>query len=273
MTTASKRVIRKTGDKPAKTAANASRRVPTDAGSQAAAGATTSTETRLETPAAARTAALKPIDRRAAGSGTASGAPRPPEFKPPGQRIGYTRVSSLDQNEARQLDGIQGLDRIFHDHASGKDTDRPELRKLLTHLRDGDHLLVHSLDRLARSLADLQKIVETLTSTGVTVEFVKEHLVFEPPRATGEPHRTAYSMLMLQMLGAVSQFERALIRDRQREGIALAKIRGVYKGRKPSLDQGAIAKLKSLNAMGMKKSDIAATLNVSRATVYSYLST
>ena len=188
----------------------------------------------------------------------------------PGQRIGYIRVSSADQNDARQLEG-EVLHKKFVDKASGKDTNRPQLQAMLSHLRDGDHLVVHSMDRLARSLRDLQLVVESLTERGVTVEFLKENLVFERPVEGGNNHATAYSKLLLQMLGAVGEFERALIKERQREGIAIAKSKGVYKGRKPSLDAAAIVTLKEMAAQGVPKVDIAQTLGISRASVYEYL--
>lgn len=180
-----------------------------------------------------------------------------------GQRIGYVRVSSVDQNDARQLDGMT-LDRTFTDKASGKDTDRPQLKALREFIREGDHLYVHSMDRLSRSLKDLQAVVEELTGRGVAVTFVKESMTFtgnDDPMAT----------LMLQLLGAVGQFERALIKERQREGIAIAKAEGVYKGRKPALDAEAAASLRDMVARGIPKTDIAASLGISRASVYEYL--
>ncbi|WP_079590920.1 recombinase family protein, partial [Mycobacteroides abscessus] len=138
-------------------------------------------------------------------------------------RVGYVRVSTIDQHTDRQLDGIQ-TDRVFTDKASAKDTDRPELDELLRYVRAGDAVIVHSMDRLARNLDDLRRIVRELTGRGVCVEFVKEHLTFtgdESPMAT----------LLLSIMGAFAEFERALIRERQREGITLAKQRGAYKGR------------------------------------------
>ncbi len=153
-----------------------------------------------------------------------------------GKRIGYIRVSSLDQNTERQLDGL-ALDKRFEDKASGKDTHRPQLKAALDYLRDGDVLVVHSIDRLARSLADLESIVKELTGRGVAVEFVKERLIFTG--AGDDP----MAVLMRQMLGSVAQFERAMIRERQREGIALAKAAGRYKGSKGKLTQEQVAAL------------------------------
>jgi DNA invertase Pin-like site-specific DNA recombinase len=183
---------------------------------------------------------------------------------PTGQRIGYIRVSSLEQNTARQLEGVT-LDKTFTDWASGKDTDRSQLKALLAHVREGDHLYVHSMDRLSRSLADLERVVKELTAKGVTVTFLKESLTFK----TGT--EDAMATLMLQLLGAVGQFERTLIRERQREGIAIAKAKGTYKGRKPALDAEAAQTLRDMAARGVPKVDIAEQLGISRATVYEYL--
>lgn len=188
-----------------------------------------------------------------------------------GKRIGYVRVSSADQNDARQLDGL-ALDKIFTDKASGKDTNRPQLMAMLEFVRDGDHIYVHSMDRLSRSLRDLQEVVERLTAKGVTIAFVKEGLTFEPPSTGADAHKTAYSTLMLQLLGAVGQFERALIKERQREGIAIAKANNLYKGRKPKLDQAGVENLQRMAANGVAKVEIAEKLGISRASVYAYLS-
>lgn len=187
-----------------------------------------------------------------------------------GQKIGYVRVSSVDQNDARQLDGLV-LDKIFTDKASGKDVHRPQLQAMLSHVREGDHVYVHSMDRLSRSLKDLQEVVESLTARGVAVEFCKENLRFERPGSNGTSHSAAYSKLLMQMLGAVGEFERALIRERQREGIAIAKSKGVYKGRKPVLDEASAIKLREMAHNGTPKTDIAQALGISRASVYQYL--
>lgn len=187
-----------------------------------------------------------------------------------GKRIGYVRVSSADQNDARQLDGV-ALDKTFTDKASGKNTDRPQLQAMLEFVREGDQIYVHSMDRLSRSLRDLQDVVERLTAKGISVSFVKENLRFDPPTTGTDAHQTAYSTLMLQLLGAVGQFERALIKERQREGIAIAKAKNVYKGRKKVLDKAEIARLKKMVAEGLSKVEIAETLGISRASVYVYL--
>lgn len=180
-----------------------------------------------------------------------------------GKRIGYVRVSTLDQNESRQLEGVQ-LDKRFVDKASGKDTKRPQLQAALDYLRDGDVLVVHSMDRLARNLDDLRKIVLGLTERGVVVEFAKEHLTF-----TSEDN--AMSKLLLSVMGAFAEFERSLIRERQREGITLAKKAGVYKGRKPSLTPERITQLRARVAAGEKKAVLAREFGISRETLYSYV--
>lgn len=189
-----------------------------------------------------------------------------------GQKIGYVRVSSVDQNEARQLDGLE-LDKVFLDKASGKDVYRPQLQAMLAHVREGDHVYVHSMDRLSRSLPDLERVVTALSGKGIVVTFVKEALTFQRPGPGEDAHKAAYSILMLQMLGAVGQFERALMRERQREGIAIAKAKGVYKGRKPSLDEVAKTSLREMAASGMPKADMARAMGISRASVYNYLKT
>lgn len=187
-----------------------------------------------------------------------------------GKRIGYVRVSSADQNDARQLDGV-ALDKTFTDKASGKDTNRPQLTAMLEFVREGDHIYVHSMDRLSRSLRDLQDVVERLTAKGISVTFTKENLTFDPPATGADAHKTAYSTLMLQLLGAVGQFERALIKERQREGIAIAKAKKLYKGRKPALDDASAVKLRQMVADGVSKVEIAKELGISRASVYVYL--
>ena len=179
-----------------------------------------------------------------------------------GKRVGYIRVSSLDQSELRQLDGVS-LDKRFTDKASGKDTKRPQLQAALEYLRDGDVLVVHSMDRLARNLDDLRKIVLDLTERGVVVEFEKEKLTF-----TSEAN--AMSKLLLSVMGAFAEFERSLIRERQREGIAIAKKAGVYKGRKPSLTPDRVAELRARVAVGEKKAALAREFGISRETLYTY---
>jgi DNA invertase Pin-like site-specific DNA recombinase len=179
-----------------------------------------------------------------------------------GKSVGYIRVSNVDQNELRQLDGVQ-LDKKFTDKASGKDTKRPQLHAALEYLRDGDVLTVHSMDRLARNLDDLRRIVTELTGRGIVVEFVKEQLTF-----TSEDN--AMSKLLLSVMGAFAEFERALIKERQREGIALAKQKGVYKGRKPSLTPAQVETLRARVKAGETRASLARKFGISRETIYQY---
>lgn len=180
-----------------------------------------------------------------------------------GHRIGYIRVSSFDQNPERQLEQVQ-VDKVFTDKASGKDTHRPALDSLLSFVRDGDTVVVHSMDRLARNLDDLRRLVQQLTQRNVRIEFVKEHLTF-----TGEDSPIAN--LMLSVMGAFAEFERALIRERQREGIVLAKQRGAYRGRKRALSDADITIVKSRAVGGDNKTQIARDFGISRETLYHYL--
>ncbi len=179
-----------------------------------------------------------------------------------GQRIGYQRVSTIDQNTDRQLDGVE-LDKVFTDKASGKDVNRPELARAIEYLRDGDTLVVHSMDRLARNLEDLRRVVRELTGNGVRVEFVKESLTF---RGEDSPMNT----LLLSMLGAVAEFERSMILERQREGIAIAKAAGRYKGRKAALTDQKAQELQARLAGGESVTSLARDFGISRQTVYNY---
>ena len=179
------------------------------------------------------------------------------------KRVGYIRVSSADQHTERQLDGV-AIDKVFTDKASGKDMARPQLQAALDYLREGDLLLVHSMDRLARSVDDLRRIVLDLTKKGVHVQFIKESLTF-----TGED--SPMSNLLLSLLGAVAEFERSMIRERQREGIAQAKKAGVYKGRKPSLTPAQVSEIRKRIVAGDKKAGLAAEYRISRQTLYAAL--
>lgn len=179
-----------------------------------------------------------------------------------GQRIGYQRVSTVDQNTDRQLDGVE-LDKMFSDKASGKDTLRPQLAACLEYVREGDTLVVHSMDRLARNLEDLRRLVRELTHQGIKVEFVKENLIFA---GDDSPMNT----LLLSMLGAVAEFERSMILERQREGIALARAAGKYRGRKAALTHGQADDLRARLAAGESVTLLAKDFGISRQTVYNY---
>jgi DNA invertase Pin-like site-specific DNA recombinase len=182
-----------------------------------------------------------------------------------GKMIGYIRVSSALQNTDRQLDGLR-LDKVFTEKLSGKDRDRPQLAACLEYCREGDVLLVHSMDRLARNVDDLRALVRELTGKGVAVKFVKENLTFNPNGGS-----SIFDQLMLTLLGAFAEFERSLSRERQREGIAKAKEKGVYKGRKQALPDAKIDELAALAVAGVPKAELARRFKVSRTTVHDYL--
>ena len=180
-----------------------------------------------------------------------------------GQRIGYIRVSTFDQNPERQLEHSK-VDKTFTDKASGKDTKRPALEALLDFVREGDTIVVHSMDRLARNLVDLRCLVQKVIQRRIHIEFVKENLTF-----TGKDSPMAN--LLLSVMGAFAEFERSLIKERQMEGIALAKKRGAYKGRKAILSKEQVEEIKARVANGDKKSHIARDFGISRETLYQYL--
>ncbi|MCR5167880.1 MAG: recombinase family protein [Oscillospiraceae bacterium] len=140
-------------------------------------------------------------------------------------QVGYVRVSSLSQNTERQeaMMNILGVDKMFIDHMSGKDMERPELKNMIDYVREGDTVVVESISRLARNTKDLLDIMEILTSKGVEVISKKEAIDTKTPSGR----------FMLSVMGAIAEMEREYIRERQAEGIAIAKSKGVYKGRKP----------------------------------------
>jgi DNA invertase Pin-like site-specific DNA recombinase len=180
-----------------------------------------------------------------------------------GQHIGYKRVSTIEQSTDRQLVDVK-LDRVFEDKLSGTTANRPKLKACLDHLRQGDTLHVHSIDRLARNMADLLQIVNDLTSEGVTVHFSKEALTF----SGGD---SPIDKLMLQMLAAFSEFEVSMIKSRQREGIAAAKGRGVRFGAKPKLTTEQVNAIRSRASQGEAKKALALEFGVSRQTLYTAL--
>jgi DNA invertase Pin-like site-specific DNA recombinase len=179
-----------------------------------------------------------------------------------GQMVGYVRVSTFEQNELRQLEFVK-FDRKFLDKASGKDVKRAQLEALLGYVREGDTVICHSMDRLGRNLDDLRKLLVGLTSRGIRVQFVKENLTF-----TGAD--SAMSNLLLSVMGAFAEFERALIRERQREGIELAKKAGVYRGRKKTLTLQRAAELGRRLDKGESKAALSREFGIHRTTVYRY---
>jgi DNA invertase Pin-like site-specific DNA recombinase len=172
--------------------------------------------------------------------------------------VGYRRVSSASQSLERQE--LEGCDKVFEEKITGAKRDRPELNRMLDYIREGDEVRVHSIDRLARDLRDLQSIIEQINDKDATITFLKEKLTFKPS-AQADP----FAKLQLHLMGAFAEFERSIIRERQREGIARAKERGVYAGRKTSID---VDKVKSLHASGVGASEIARQLGIGRASVY-----
>ena len=178
-----------------------------------------------------------------------------------GKIIGYKRVSSIDQNEARQLERKE-LDKMFIDKASGRDNNRPQLQAMLDYVRDGDVILVHSLDRIGRNLIHIKALIEEITDKGVEVRFIKESLTFHPSQ-----ERNPMTELMLNMLGSFAQFEREMIKERQREGIAIAKSKGKYKGRKKALSDQQVFEIKDLVLQGVSKQGIANNYGLSKRTI------
>ena len=179
------------------------------------------------------------------------------------QIVGYIRVSSQGQNTARQLAGIT-LDKEFVDMVTGSNKDRDGLKECMAYVREGDQLLVDSIDRLARNLQDLQEIVDNLIKKGVSVKFIKENLTFNA-------HKDPMATLTLQIMGAFAEFERTMIRSRQREGIDAAKKAGKHLGRPPMVDSKFIKAAKEKRDAKQSIRSIAKDMNVSRATIYKAL--
>ncbi len=177
--------------------------------------------------------------------------------------VGYIRVSSVTQNLTRQLYGVE-LEKVFEEKVSAKTANRPQLKACLDFCRQNDVLHCHDISRLARNLGDLINIVDMLLAKGVTIHFHKENMVFEPNSTN--PMQTLY----LQILGAIYQAERTLILERQKEGIAIARMRNAYKnvGRKPKLSPEQITDIKSKKELGIPVSRLARDYKVSRQTIY-----
>ena len=174
--------------------------------------------------------------------------------------VAYIRVSSVGQNTDRQLPDEE-FDKTYIDKISAKDVDRPALTDLLDFIREGDVVVVHSIDRLARNLADLESLIQTITEKGARVEFRKESLTFSGGS-------DAMQKLLLQMLGAVAEFERSLIRERQREGIAAAKLAGKILGRPSGLNDKDIKKIRKRKDKGATIKELTDEFNVSRSTIW-----
>lgn len=179
------------------------------------------------------------------------------------QVVGYIRVSSQGQNTARQLAGVK-LDKEFVDIMSGSTRNREKLIECIEYVREGDTLVVESIDRLARNLRDLQDIIDSMIKKGVSVKFVKENLIFSS-------EQNPMSNLMLQMMGAFAEFERIMIKSRQKDGIAAARLAGRHLGRPDKKTDELIYKAKELQKSGISIRQISFRLNVSRPTVYKML--
>lgn len=175
--------------------------------------------------------------------------------------VSYIRVSTLEQNEARQVEALKkyNAEKTFLDKVSGKDTNRPQLKAMLEFVREGDTVVVHEFSRLARSTKDLLEIVETLNNKGVHLISNKEKL------DTGTPT----GKLMLTMIAAIAEFERQQILERQREGIAIAKTEGKYKGRQvKQIDNALFDKhYADYKERKINKRQLAEALNISRPTL------
>lgn len=180
-----------------------------------------------------------------------------------GQIVGYARVSTLEQNVARQVEALEvECDKIFVEKVSAaKTSNRPQFQEMLRYLREGDVLQVTSADRLARSTRDLLDIVQSLKDRGVQVEFLDN-----PALNTDTPQ----GEFMLTILAAVAQLERSIIRERQAEGIAIARAKGKY-DRAPKLSPEQAREVRRLDAMGVPKTAIARKMGCSRHTVYAVL--
>lgn len=181
-----------------------------------------------------------------------------------GKQVGYIRVSSADQNTARQLQDIS-LDKVFEDKCSGRDTNRPQLKACLEYLREDDTLHVHSLDRLARNVEDLLATVRNLTERGIKVIFHKENLTFAPD---SPDNSNGMSRLMLTIMGAIAEFERNLIKERQREGIAIARRAYKYKGRPSTITDSIRTEVIQLKETGVPIAAIARKFGRTRQWVY-----
>lgn len=190
------------------------------------------------------------------------------------QTVGYIRVSTTEQNTERQLDGLK-LNKVFIDKITGTTKQRPELQRMLEYVRYGDMVVVHSLDRLARNFNDLLDVIKLLNNKGVIFKSLKENIVIDGSR------KNPMDMLILHIFGAVAEFNHSLIKEAQREGIAKAKAKGVYKGRKSILDEKTTQKIETLleqrnssaeQYQAISNADIAKRVGISKSTLYRYLS-
>lgn len=185
------------------------------------------------------------------------------------QRVAYVRVSSTGQNLDRQIAAVGDVDRTFSEYQSAATaSERPVLRAALDYVREGDTLVVASIDRLARSLRDMLAIMEELEAKGVIVDFRSQGLVIRPDGGD------LTTRLILHIITAVAQSERDMIRERQAEGIAIAKqTPGKYPGRRRALTSAQMHEARTQALAGVPKAQIARTFGISRNTLYRYLGT
>ncbi len=186
-----------------------------------------------------------------------------------GQRIGYIRVSTAGQNIARQQEALKEageIRRTFIDRTSGKNRNRPQLNELLLYMREGDHVVVPAIDRMARSIVDLQSLIDEITAKGASVEFLKENMMIN---AHGS---SAMEQMQLQILGVFAEFERNISKERQAEGIAEAKKRGVYsRPRTKKISSAQAREIAARAATGELKTALAREFEVDRSTIYKAL--
>jgi len=180
-----------------------------------------------------------------------------------GKRIGYIRVSTVDQNPERQLQGIE-IDKKFIEYASGSTTNRPQLIAMLDYIREDDILYVHSMDRLARNTKDLLNLVDDLNKRGIEVHFIKENMSFKG-------HTDHMSKLLLTIMGAVAEFERAIMLERQREGIAIAKKNGRFLGKPSGYTKDVVSGIREALTTRKSMSQIAKDLRIGRTSLYKYI--
>ena len=174
--------------------------------------------------------------------------------------IGYVRVSTVDQNEARQIEALKkyGIEKWYSEKVSGKDLNRPKLQEMLDFVREGDTIFIHDFSRISRSVKDLLSLIDLIEAKKVHLVSVKENLDTSTPAGR----------LMLTMIGAINEFERANLLERQAEGIAIAKAKGKYKGRKAiEINEAFIEGYNKYLARKLSKSALAKELGISRPTL------
>lgn len=182
-------------------------------------------------------------------------------------KVLYTRVSSITQNLDRQLQEADKYDKVYEDKCSGKNTERPALQEMLGYIRDSDEVYLHELSRLARNTFDLIDLVNKILAKNASIHFIKENLHFSPNK------EDATSKLMLTIFGAIAQFEREILKIRQKEGIIIAKAKGKFKGTKKRLSAEQIQELKELaqNRKVWTIQKLMSRYQISRTSVYNYL--